>query len=522
MAYWQVRDGFNNIDIENIDKIQLNDILFLVTEGVFVSYGRCINRSVDGIKVDKWENLSLKPTSLLGSLERGNYSKKIALIKNNEKIYELLAAIKSLEVYKLRKMTITNFRLIEELEINFNEDVNVIIANNGAGKTTLLDAIAIGFGALVGRFGDGLSFKDSDLRINSQSKTENFMRIALESTQNVIWDSNKNRQKLSTKIKQSIPERYGDKELNHFVDKIIDSEYEGEEFEMPLVIYYKTNRAVFDAPMRKRNFKKEFSRFGALDGVLKRDANFHRLFQWFDAMENEERRGIQNYSDLNFKLFELEEVRNAIESMLPNFKNPRIKTNPLQFMIDRVEENGSITSLNIEQLSDGYRTILAMVMDISARMSQANPHLGNDSKAIILIDELDLHLHPKWQQTILSDLRRTFPNAQFIVTTHSVHILSSIKKEKLFILKDGQVEKTSLNTYGKSIDELLLGSFDMKSLRYPKVAQKIDRLQKLLYSDEYKEEEFLSELEGLEQEIGKDDIELLKLRLEKIKRDKNA
>ena len=323
-------------------------------------------------------------------------------------------------------------------------------------------------------------------------------------------------------MKEAIPERYGDKELISFTDRIIDAQDDGEKFVMPLVIYYKTNRAIFNAPMRKRNFKKAFSRFDALDGVLERDANFHRLFQWFDLMEDIERREQQIRKDFTFKLTELGEVRKAIESMLPNFKNPRIELKPFKFLIDRIEKDGSIISFNIEQLSDGYRTILAMVMDISARMSQANPQIGNDSQAIILIDELDLHLHPKWQQTILSDLRRIFPNAQFIVTTHSVHVLSSIKKEKLFILKEGKVEKTSLNTYGKSIDELLLGSFDVKSLRYPEVAKQIEFLQKFLYSNDYKEEVFLSQLETLEEEIGKDDIAILKLKLEKLKRDKNA
>ncbi len=522
MAYWQVRDGFNHKDVENIDKIQVDDILFFVTEGIFVFYARCVKNLSNGIEFDEWEKFPLDSNFLISSLERGSYSQKIALIRNNDKIYELLNMIEPLKIYKIKTLKITNFRLIEELEIDFDEDVNVIIANNGAGKTTILDAIATGLGVMVNKFHNGLPFREQDLRINSQNKIENFIRIRLKSTDNLVWDISKNKTKISTKMKEAIPERYGDKELISFTDRIIDAQDDGEKFVMPLVIYYKTNRAIFNAPMRKRNFKKAFSRFDALDGVLERDANFHRLFQWFDLMEDIERREQQIRKDFTFKLTELGEVRKAIESMLPNFKNPRIELKPFKFLIDRIEKDGSIISFNIEQLSDGYRTILAMVMDISARMSQANPQIGNDSQAIILIDELDLHLHPKWQQTILSDLRRIFPNAQFIVTTHSVHVLSSIKKEKLFILKEGKVEKTSLNTYGKSIDELLLGSFDVKSLRYPEVAKQIEFLQKFLYSNDYKEEVFLSQLETLEEEIGKDDIAILKLKLEKLKRDKNA
>jgi len=370
---------------------------------------------------------------------------------------------------------------------------------------------------------NGISFTSNniDLHINERNKKEPFMRLELTSTQNVKWDRVERRDQSKSTIKL-IPNRYGQRELKIFIDNIIDFENEDKIYTMPLIMYYGTCRNCFDAPMRKTNFKKEFNRFEALDGSLKSSTNFNRLFQWFNAMEDLERREIQNQKNFDFELPELKNVRDAITSMLKGFKNPRIENRPLRFMIDRVEEDGTIRKLQIEQLSDGYKAVLAMVMDISARMSEGNPHLGNNSEAIILIDELDLHLHPKWQQTILSDLRRTFPNAQFIVTTHSVHILSSIKKEKLFILRDGKIEKTHLNTYGKSIDELLLGSFGVESLRYPEVANKIEYLQKYIYSDDYIEELFFSKLEALEKDIGKDDIAVLKLRLEKFKRDKNA
>jgi len=521
MAYWQVRDGFNSNDVDNIDKIQVDDLLFLVREGIFVAYTRCVTKLSNGIKFNEWEEFPLDTSLLISSLERGNYNQKIALIKNSNKVTKLLSMINSFEIYKLQRLKITNFRLIEQLEIYFNEDINVIIANNGAGKTTILDAVAIGLGVMVNQFHDSLPFKEQDLRINAQNKIENFMRISLKSTSNLVWDISKNKSKISTKMKSLIPPKYGNKEIIAFSDRIIDSQYEEKDFVMPLVIYYKTNRAIFDAPMRKRNFKKEFSRFDALDGVLKRDANFHRLFQWFDVMENQERKERDEKWDKSYRLGVLEEVRKAIEGMLPDFKNPHIETNPLRFMIDKVED-GKITSLNIEQLSDGYRTVLAMVMDISARMSQANPHIGNNSKAIILIDELDLHLHPKWQQTILSDLRETFPNAQFIVTTHSPHIISSIEKEKLFKLENRKIQYQYQSTYGKPIDELLLSSFALESLRYPKVKEKIIFLEKFIYSDKYTQKDFYLYLEALEKEIGKDDIAILKLKLEKLKRDKNA
>lgn len=449
MAYWQVRDGFNNRDIENIDKIQLDDILFLVKEGVFVSYGRCVNSSVDAIEVDRWENLPLEPTASVDSLERGEYSKKIAPIKNNEKIYELLSKIVPLSIDKLKKISVTNFRLIEELEIDFNDDVNVIIGNNGAGKTAILDAIALGFGLMVTHFPSvkGIGFSDKDLRINHLNKKEPFSRIKLVSTQNLIWDRIEKRDKSKNTAKY-VPTAYGSKELETFVDSLIDADNEDQAYTMPLVIYYGTCRNCFDTPMRKVNFQKEFHRFDALSSTLKGASNFSHFFQWFDAMEGIERREIQERKDFDFQLSELQNIREAVK-MVKSFSNPRVKIRPLRFIIDKENHDGTIQELQIEQLSAGYKAMLSMIMDISARMSQANPHLGNHSKAIILIDKLDLHLHPKWQQTILSDLKRTFPNAQFIVTTHSPQILSTVQKEKIFILEDGKITKPFDTPYAK-------------------------------------------------------------------------
>jgi len=548
MAYWQVRAKLDDVSCiselisENrwkllseehkksgiftdiINSIEEGEFLFLANGSTIEYYARCKKNFLDGIniEIDEWKKVSTS----INSLNRGNYIKAISPIRNNEKIDELLNSIELLKVYKVKKLKITNFRLIEQLEINLNQDVNVIIANNGAGKTTLLDAIALGFGSMLTHFpninGIGFSKDKKDLRINKKNKKEPFMRIELTSTQNVKWDRIERRDK-SKKTAKYTPNGYGVKELETFIDTVIDSENEDKSYIMPLIIYYGTCRNCFDTPSRKVNFQKEFNRFQSLDKALHSSTNFNRFFEWFYAMENLERvERLKSQENFNFELPELKNIRNAISSMLKEFKNPRIKQNPLRFMIDRVENDGTIKELQIEQLSAGYKAVLAMVMDISARMSEANPHLGNSSEAIILIDELDLHLHPKWQQTILSDLRRTFPNAQFIVTTHSVHIISSIQKEKLFTLKDGEIKETYLRTYGKSIDELLLGSFEIKSLRYPKIADKIEYLQRFLYSKKYKEELFSSKLKELERDIGKDDIDVLKLRLEKIKRDKNA
>ena len=120
---------------------------------------------------------------------------------------------------------------------------------------------------------------------------------------------------------------------------------------------------------------------------------------------------------------ELDAVRSAITQMFPDLTEPHIEVNPLQFVVKQNEQ-----FLNIDQLSDGYKTLLGLVIDLSARMAMANPDSINPlaEQSIVMIDEVDLHLHPAWQKRVVSDLLRTFPNTQFILTTHSPYIVESI------------------------------------------------------------------------------------------------
>ena len=126
-------------------------------------------------------------------------------------------------------------------------------------------------------------------------------------------------------------------------------------------------------------------------------------------------------NDRNYQLPVLKAVRNALHQILVcRYKNPRIELSPMRFVMDEQTEEDS-REVRIEQMSDGYRIMVAMVADIASRLAEANPSDENplDGKGIVLIDEADLHLHPAWQRKILHDLSVVFRNIQFIVTTHS-------------------------------------------------------------------------------------------------------
>ncbi len=403
----------------------------------------------------------------------------------------------------LRKLTLTNFRGYEAFEIIFNKKLNVIVAENGAGKTSILDAIAIGYGAMLTRFPKviGKTFEKNDLRIDFDNKAVPYMRVALESYSNIIWDRTQARNQTKT-TKNLIPKPKGLKELNDYVDTIVDKEYKENisGYQIPLIMYYGTSRAVLKSPMRKRNFKKEFSRFEALSGSLEANSDFTRLFQWFDAMQNEENKQLKIKRDLDYKLPILEAVRNSLNIVLPELKNPRIETRPLRFVVDKFVD-GKKVEFSINQLSDGYKTVLAMVMDISARMAEANPYLSNsnESEALIMIDEVDLHLHPRWQQNILIDLQEAFQNAQFIVTTHSPQVLTSIPNQAIQLISNSRLYAAPMGTEGAEASRVLKRVFgvDLRP-QNNSITIKLNKYLDLVYEDKWANEETLKLKEELD------------------------
>lgn len=113
----------------------------------------------------------------------------------------------------------------------------------------------------------------------------------------------------------------------------------------------------------------------------------------------------------------------------------------------------------MDEMSDGYKNTLSMIVDIAYRMAVLNPMLGEkvfeETPGVILIDEIDLHLHPQWQQTIISDLNAIFPNIQFIVSSHAPEVINSVVKEQIRILDNGKIYMPAAQTYGRDANSIL-------------------------------------------------------------------
>lgn len=439
---------------------------------------------------------------------------------------------------KLERLLLHNFRCFRHLAIDFNDDLTVIVAENGAGKTAVLDAIAIGFGRYLTKLPGiaGIAIRDGDVRIERDERPAHFMMIGWKARTregaSIEWAAGRRNMasprilRVSRELEGEYQEtlKKGMKQIDDFTNQLIEAEAGGQAYFLPVIAYYGTSRAARDEVQRRRGFRKQFSRFEALAGALEPDSSFRKAFEWFNAMEDQERREQQARRDFDYRLPELQTVRTAIVRMLgAEFSNPRTEIRPLRFVIDRAAGNGEVQTLRVAQLSDGYRAVLGLVMDLARRMTQANSHLvpgGNlimnplDLPAIALIDEVDLHLHPSWQQRVLTDLMRTFTKTQFIVTTHSPQVLSNVGASGIRVLRqaidpetgqrDSVIERVSTQTLGVSSADLLARVMNVDPVPLVPEAEMLSEYQGLIQQNQHETPEGKAMRVRLNEHFGAD------------------
>lgn len=325
---------------------------------------------------------------------------------------------------KIDRIELTNFRSKEYLPLKLGSRLTLLIGENGSGKTAVLDAAAIGLGAALTYLpmGSGISFRKTDIRQKNNILLP-YTRISIHSTDGVNWDRTSRRDK-STETTSEIPPAIGISYLRKYLDETVINPFNMDHpFHLPVFSYYGVSRALLEVPYRRRGFPKTHQRFEALEYALNAVSRFKSAFMWFYNKEFEEQKKQKELRSFEYSLPELDAVRNAIIRVFDDISEPHIMLNPLRFA---VKKDGEI--LDIMQLSDGYKTLLSLVIDLASRMALANPDLRDPLKspAIVMIDEIDLHLHPEWQRRVIGDLLKVFPDTQFILTTHSPVILESL------------------------------------------------------------------------------------------------
>jgi predicted ATP-binding protein involved in virulence len=324
---------------------------------------------------------------------------------------------------KLKRLDIKDFRCKSAASLQLGSRLTILMGENGAGKTTFLDAISIALGLIISYLprAEGRGFRERGEIRQSEGKVLPYARIAVETVDGIAWDCIKKAPRTKSKILET-----GKRQLRELIDhNILEPLANDDEFTLPIFAFYGVSRALLDIPERRRGFDSESGRIvDALDQALASGSNFRSAFIWYYNKEMEELRLRNAVRDFDVKHPQLQAVRQCLLTLFPNLTNPRFAVKPPPRLI--VTENGE--DLELSQLSDGYKTMIGLAIDLSRRMAAGNPDMDNplESPAIVLIDEVDLHLHPAWQQRVVSDLLRCFPNTQFILTTHSPIVVEGV------------------------------------------------------------------------------------------------
>jgi len=414
----------------------------------------------------------------------------------------------------IESLTIDNFRGIHHLEVQLGGRMNLFAGENGAGKSTVLQAIRYLMSWYVARVlnrdGRGLMIRQDDI-----TKGQPYCRLTIRLEDGTSWKlfkkNNKFRGKAIDKTDLS--------DLTVMTDVLVqDHGRFGGYVRFPVVGCYGVDRAV--AEVKPKLLKK--SKLEPLDSYdirLNNGHNFSKFFTWFrevEDLENEQLREKGSYIPDG----QLNAVREALGQVSPDFSNFKVSRNPRDFYM---QKDGQQFSIN--QLSDGEKCYLTLVGDIARMLAMTNRGEDNplEGKGCVLIDEVDLHLHPVWQSEIIGRLTQIFKGCQFLVTTHSPFVVSNVRPfadDKFFLMEQCEAREIGSNTYGKRIDQILLEFFHVGSLRNAEVEQHIGKIWDYLAAKDQDSEEYQTLRNWLKSHIDPADEVMARINLEEIKQRK--
>jgi len=362
---------------------------------------------------------------------------------------------------RIKKITLKDYKVFrEENTIVFPEGFEpvVFIGINGAGKTSILTAIIGGFWEYYhkitrrSRISSTEMFSKSDVNIyglNDSAEVRLLVENDTEKSMEIGFKLNKVVGKLYNAI--------GTDEVKDLVGTIRgDVGFYQKQVPIPILVYYPVERTVISPSLKSRPRSDE-SQFDAYEKALESSIDFDYFFEWFRKRED-----IENEVRLNdnstFLDLKLEAVRNAILSFLNGFTRIRVRRiGKLSLVLEKGNEE-----FEIDQLSHGEKAVISLVGDLARRLVIANQGSINplEGKGIVLIDELGLHLHPKWQRTILKKLREIFPRIQFICTTHSPLIINHLHSKNVYVLEEGKSSSlkdkfSNFDSYGADVEDVL-------------------------------------------------------------------
>ena len=356
---------------------------------------------------------------------------------------------------QFKRTEIQNFKSIEKMSLNFSSGVNLLIGDNGVGKTTVLEALALSVQTYFSRMNDitkkGITQKDvrftSSLVGDASQHRMYYTPTTIKSTVElggVEYSSEISREDETNATRT----KYAGKELAAAGRELLNSQTEI----LPVICYFSTSRVVDTQKASTSSVGKNKlndRRCGYMD-CLNATLDRKALTDWaFKMAMAEYKKGMP--------IAEYEAFKKAVGTFMQKMND--LDEIPL---VEYTRDFEDITytetgkTMLVNYLSAGYQSLLWMLMEISFRIALLNPEMSDYSQAegIVLIDEIDMHLHPRWQWKILDALHSSFPKVQFIAATHSPIIISSFRDAKLLSIGQNGVEELS-GAYAYSIDDVV-------------------------------------------------------------------
>lgn len=376
---------------------------------------------------------------------------------------------------RIRELTLRNYRAHgEPAPFQFSVPFTVIAGINGRGKTALLDGLALlcsRFLPLVSPARSGYrTIGPSEVR-HQEASAELGMKVTCVDIPvefKLTYDRVARKitpTTLRAAVRREVKMAYGNP------NRVGDA--------APLAVYYTTDRAGYRLP-KKLPTEVPHGQAAAYAGALfNRTVNFRDFMARYRnaiVLERSERRENPSYLGNGA----VSAISQALGTFLGGFTNLRVEEEPLRLLVDK---GGA--ALDLSQLSDGERSFLALVCDLGRRLALANPDrsvLGNPlhGAGVVLIDELELHLHPKWQREVSQKLRETFPNIQFIATTHSPFVIQSLRSGELINLDPDEFGEYADKSIEDIAENVMGVELPQKSERYRQMMSAAERYFRLL------------------------------------------
>lgn len=390
-----------------------------------------------------------------------------------------------MEHFYIQDITLSNYRKFEQSTFQLNPSMNVLVGKNAAGKTTILEAVNVMLGAYLAaykkyvpsRFVCNISENDILLKINKKNAKSILLATAIPQypcvvSSHMVWDKEQfgytrmvEKEGGRTKFSGKNPMQQYVKKWEEAIEKADGSD---EKYIFPLVLYLSSAR------LWNENRGKEYESIPVRTDAYQRSLDPHRSSQMaFEYLKSLRNISVEENDGKPFPTYEaiMDAVRYSLKEELEEKQSVIYSSRYREIAI----KNADGTVIRFASLSDGYRNVIKIVTDIATKMCILNPYLGADAlkmtPGIVVIDEIDLSLHPTWQKRIIRILKTLFPKVQFICATHSPFIIQSLEPGELITLDDIVEEEYS----GQSIEDIAEDIMNVSTPQYSEKKQEMYR-----------------------------------------------